>query len=267
MYSWGQGEGGLLGHGDCVSLSSPKVIQALKNLDIVSVVCGGLHTLALSKQGGIYSWGKLKEKLFNFLGRGEGGQLGVPFEQLTHDASTNELYLTVPKKIKSVEHLVMIQIACGDAHSLSLTQNGQVFGWGYTNSGQLGLGITGDNYDPSSPYSLQVKEPVVIERLANARITEIFAGSTFSLFLNDKKELYGCGLNDYNQLGLEKNIMRVNNNLDHLRHVASNKNNESAVPKKIDCFTSMPILNVACGENHSLAVRNFGFYESVVAVL
>ena len=44
--------------------------------------------------------------------------------------------------------------------------------------------------------------------------------SLFLLFLNDKKELFGCGLNDYNQLGLEKNITRINNNLDHLRHVA-----------------------------------------------
>lgn len=94
-----------------------------------------------------------------------------------------------------------------------------------------------------------------MERLSNVKITDIFAGSTFSLFLNDKKELYGCGLNDYNQIGLEKNVTRINHNLDHYRHVSSsNKTTECPVPRKIDCFTSMPILNVACGENHSLAV-------------
>ena len=57
VYSWGQGDGGLLGHGDTLSQSFPKVIQGLKSLEIQSVVCGGLHTLALTKQGVIYSWG------------------------------------------------------------------------------------------------------------------------------------------------------------------------------------------------------------------
>lgn len=195
-------------------------------------------------------------KYFNDpLGRGEGGQLGIPFEQLTHDPSTNELYLMIPKRIRStIEGVNIVQIACGDAHSLALSQHGVVYGWGYTNSGQLGLGITGDTYTPSSKYSIQVKEPTVIEKLAHAKITEIFAGSTFSLFLNDRKELYGCGLNDYNQLGIERTVTKITN-LDNFRQSSSNKTTESAIPKKIDCFTSMPILNVACGENHSLAVR------------
>ena len=52
-----------------------------------------------------------------------------------------EVYLTTPKRIKSaLEGLVVKQVACGDAHSLALTQGGQVYGWGYTHSGQLGMG-------------------------------------------------------------------------------------------------------------------------------
>jgi alpha-tubulin suppressor-like RCC1 family protein len=175
---------------------------------------------------------------------------------LTHDPSSNELYLLTPKRIRGViDGVNIIQVACGDAHSMALAQNGVVYGWGYTSNGQLGIGVTSDNWTPQSPYPLQVKEPVVIEKLAHTKITDIFAGSLFSLFLNDKKELFGCGLNDYNQLGLEKTIPKFqNNNLDNYRQIASNKTNECAVPKKIDCFTSMPILNVTCGEDHSLAV-------------
>jgi alpha-tubulin suppressor-like RCC1 family protein len=69
VYSWGQGEGGLLGHGDINSKTTPTVIQSLKELQIASVVCGGLHTIVLTKQGALYSWG-----------RGEGGQLGIPLD-------------------------------------------------------------------------------------------------------------------------------------------------------------------------------------------
>ena len=97
----------------------------------------------------------------------------------------------IPKRIRGpLENIVVTQVACGDAHSLSLTQYGTVYGWGYTNSGQLGLGITGDHYDPGNPtISLQIREPTIIEKLANIKICEIYAGSTFSLFMNEKKEV------------------------------------------------------------------------------
>ena len=250
LYSWGQGEGGLLGHGDLNSVGTPKLIEELRKIEIESVECGGLHTVALSKTGACYAWG-----------RGEGGQLGIPVEQLTHDKETNDLYLAFPKKIRgAIDGVQIVQVACGDAHSLALSKSGSVYGWGYTNSGQLGLGVTGETYDPKGPYGLQVREPALIEKLNHTKVTEIFAGSTFSLFLNDKKELFGCGLNDNNQLGIEKNVTRVNN-LDNFRNAPQAKLHESGVPRKVECFTSMPILNVACGENHSMGVSDDGSFE------
>jgi alpha-tubulin suppressor-like RCC1 family protein len=244
VYSWGQGEGGLLGHGDTKSSATPKLIETFKNMDIVSVVCGGLHTIAVTKEGMCYAWG-----------RGEGGQLGIPIKEQTYDAETNDVYLAIPKRIRGqLEKVFVTQVACGDAHSLALASSGAVFGWGYTNSGQLGLGISGEIYDPNQ--SLQIREPTVLAKLTNIKITEIFAGSTFSLFMNDKNELYGCGLNDYNQLGLEQSVIRITTGLDKFRspQVGSSKTLESAVPRKLDCFTSIPILRVSCGENHSLAL-------------
>ena len=184
LYSWGQGDGGLLGHGNTESQYTPKLIDGLSSLTIMSVVCGGLHTLAVSKQGQVYSWG-----------RGEGGQLGVPPDQQTHDAEKNELYLTVPKRVRGIlDGLFVAQVACGDAHSLALTQMGHVYAWGYSHSGQLGLGVSQDNFDPEhSKYGLNVQEPALVETLTRHKIAEIFAGSTFSLFMNEKKEVwYDC---------------------------------------------------------------------------
>lgn len=162
VYSWGQGEGGLLGHNDSKSQNSPKIIEGLRNVLIENICCGGLHTLALSKNGMIYAWG-----------RGEGGQLGLPFNLLINEEGN--LYLMAPKRIRGgLEGVVVKQIACGDAHSLALLQNGKVLGWGYTNSGQLGLGITGDTIDNQQKFSsIQIREPVLIESLSNLNIKKV----------------------------------------------------------------------------------------------
>jgi len=230
----------LLGHENNKVQQVPKRIEALKNLSIQSIVCGGLHTLALTKEGHVYAWGK-----------GEGGQLGLPINQLTHDTSKNTLYLSQPKRIKSaLDGKNIIQIACGDAHSIALDYNGRVYGWGYTYYGQLGLGIGHENVEAN--FSCQIPEPRLIEKLANQRIIDIYAGATFSFFLNDKNELYGCGLNESNQIGLEKSITKISNQVSRYE---PNSPMESTFPQKLECFTSMPVVQVACGEAHSLAVK------------
>jgi alpha-tubulin suppressor-like RCC1 family protein len=47
----------------------------------------------------------------------------------------------------------------------------------------------------------KVMEPRKIDTLNGENIDRIFCGSTFTLFLTDKGELYGCGMNDLGQLG------------------------------------------------------------------
>jgi alpha-tubulin suppressor-like RCC1 family protein len=47
----------------------------------------------------------------------------------------------------------------------------------------------------------KVPEPRLIEALQEEQISKIFCGSTFSLFLTNNGELYGCGMNDVGQLG------------------------------------------------------------------
>lgn len=43
--------------------------------------------------------------------------------------------------------------------------------------------------------------------------------------------------------------------IDNYRNPASNVIfSECPVPKKVDCFQQIPVLNVSCGENHSIAV-------------
>lgn len=137
----------------------------------------------------VYSWG-----------RGEGGQLGLAFNLLTNE--DGNLYLTTPKRIRAnLEGMIVKQIACGDAHSLALLQNGKVFGWGYTNSGQLGLGITGDTLEGNPKYSsIQIREPVMVETFGAVNIAKV----TFFkfIFVNFKKDL--CWINIFHVFNRKK---------------------------------------------------------------
>jgi len=77
VYTFGFGDHGALGQGITVLCPNPKRLTQLENKEIVDIVCGEGHSLALNKHGDVYCWG-----------RGFEGQLGmghlqcVPFPRL-----------------------------------------------------------------------------------------------------------------------------------------------------------------------------------------
>jgi len=125
VYSWGKADGGVLGYKDNEYEYSPKRIKSLKNIE--DICCGSLHNIALTKDGVLYSWGC-----------GEGGQLGHTEEFLLHEDSTG--CISTPSVIQHLMHTKVRQISCGEAHSVALTYDGKVYGWGFNSSGQLGFG-------------------------------------------------------------------------------------------------------------------------------
>jgi alpha-tubulin suppressor-like RCC1 family protein len=89
----------------------------------------------------------------------------------------------------------VIQVAAGSFHSLALTENGNVFSWGWNNDGQLGLGPlemrTSIPYPTQLMYFLQ-RNRIVIKRIA--------AGFSHSVAVATDGILYTWGNNKYGQL-------------------------------------------------------------------
>ena len=68
------------------------------------------------------------------------------------------------------------------------------------------------------------------------------------MFINDNYELYACGVNDLNQLGINEPSSK-----EHL----INKDitcYDFVFPTKVDCFLNMKVLKISCGEGHCLGV-------------
>ena len=72
--------------------------------------------------------------------------------------------------------------------------------------GQLGLGFSEDSFEPGEGQRRsKVTVPTEITQYMPPEITvaKIVCGAAFTLFVTTEFELYGCGINDLGQLGLE----------------------------------------------------------------
>ena len=57
MFSWGDGEDGKLGHGSCLTLEEPRMVETLKGKRVIDVTCGDSHSAAVTSSGELYTWG------------------------------------------------------------------------------------------------------------------------------------------------------------------------------------------------------------------
>ncbi|XP_071370510.1 alsin-like, partial [Centroberyx affinis] len=98
VWSWGRGAEGQLGHGDQLARLQPLCIKSLTGEEVIKVAAGSHHSLALTAQCQVFSWGS------NMCG------------QLGHVNSP----VTVPQQAKLSEGLRVWDVSAGQSHSLLL---------------------------------------------------------------------------------------------------------------------------------------------------
>lgn len=139
--------------------------------------------------------------------------------QVGNSISTNQ---GVPRQVNSsLLGKKIVHIACGQTSSMALTENGEVYGWGYNGVGQLGIGNYVNQPNPCRVGSLI---GVVIGNQAclwclrrcesnRSRMqircasmwtfsVKVVCGYAHTLALTDEGKLYVWGGNSYGQLGI-----------------------------------------------------------------
>lgn len=143
LWSAGMPQYGQLGHGDdhehntkdssikvaYAPQPTPKLIEALSEVNIVNMACGHNHTIALDDTGSCYSWGT-----------GGYGRLG-------HTVQKDEFS---PKAIETFRGRVQVDkdaalCAAGSMSSFTTIVGGQLYAWGK-------LKVSGDNIMYPKPY-------------------------------------------------------------------------------------------------------------------
>lgn len=129
VLTWGTNDYGQLGNGGTSYQKTPQKVVDLDEIEVSDVVAGGWHSIALSKHGELFIWG-----------RGEYGRLG-----LGDKSGASRLR---PQKLKSLEGHCIIQAAAGGTHTMCLTVESRIFIWGRGSFGRLGTGDTRNAFLP-----------------------------------------------------------------------------------------------------------------------
>lgn len=140
----------------------------VKGIDeVVSIVDGFAHTLALKEDGTVWSWGQESH-----------GQLG--------NGTTKHNLL--PTKVKGLENVTVI--AAGfSLHNLAVKKDGTVWAWGRNTQGRLGLGTnTMENMVPAKVVGL-------------TDVIAISSGYHHVLALKKDGTVWSWGLNESGQIG------------------------------------------------------------------
>ncbi|KAL3680593.1 hypothetical protein R1sor_023549 [Riccia sorocarpa] len=191
-----------------ISVWRPCAVEALAHEKVRSVACGMDHSLVLTEDGKIYSFG---DNSLGQLGRAESdeesiGALSFPDGQTT-----------------------AVGIAAGLGHSLAITDSssgsavrGNLYSWGWNSASQLGRPGEGGH-------------PGLVEGLEEETMIEAKGGRAHSvgLTLNNEVCVWGSGRNG--RLGL-------------------GSSSDELYPFPIESLSSVSVLQVSCGFDHSLVL-------------
>ena len=197
---FGSGNWGILGQGTekDAKFDSPKLVDYFtkKNLKVVDVALGEYHSVALTEDGSVYTWGYGgKTGFFNWMYSQEVGALGHGDKKHTF----------APKKVEFFEknNIKIKKIAAGMYHTVAIATDEKVYTWGRGLYGVLGNG--------SNQYSLT---PELNEELEYLRkedpegkvITKIDSADEYTGALMRDGSMWVWGKNDRGQMGVGSGI-------------------------------------------------------------
>lgn len=181
--TWGNGNSGCLGHGDCTHKLSPTVVETLAGVVAVYGDCGAFHCAIVTSEGELWTWG-----------RGDAQQLGHTSDKMIKDEVGWMTTFPQPVLYCLRKELAVRFVACGEAHTLLLDSTGTVYGCGWCEEGQVGRPSTGAEVVSCrlGKLFLPSTDPIV----------KVVAGSLHSAALSQSGKIYIWGNGKQGQLGL-----------------------------------------------------------------
>jgi alpha-tubulin suppressor-like RCC1 family protein len=179
VYSWGDNNKGQLGRTVAHYITAhiiPWPVDLPGGFVCKAIAAKGYHSLALSTDGQVYSWGSNSK-----------GALGRPFAD---DAGFYTPSRT-PRPVDLPGGFICKAIAVGFNHCLALSTDRQVYSWGSNSQGALGRPVADDAGFDATPRRVDL--PVACSAIA--------AGTHYCFALGIDGRVYSWGDNERSQLG------------------------------------------------------------------
>ncbi|CAK6958600.1 probable E3 ubiquitin-protein ligase HERC3 [Scomber scombrus] len=189
VFGWGKNRAGQLGLNDKQDRAVPCHIKFLRSQKVVYISCGEEHTAALTKDGGLFTFGD-----------GSWGQLG-------HASTNNEL---LPRRVLELMGTEVSQITCGRQHTLAFVpSSGMVYAFGCNSHGQLGTGVLGDARSPSPAKTSFLTGNSNKTEFKQCTVTKIICGGDHS-FLLYSNEQSSAPPEDFRVINISKTLSPIN---------------------------------------------------------
>jgi alpha-tubulin suppressor-like RCC1 family protein len=166
VWAWGSNWAGQLGTGTSSWSSVPTPVRVAGLTNVVHVVAGALHSLAVREDGTVWAWGA------NW-----NGQLG-------NGTFTN--FSPLPMQVPGLSGVR--DVAGGLYHSLAVLQDGTVWSWGSNQEGQLGNGTFTNSGHPAPVPGL-------------SHVKFVAGSGRHALVSQHDGTLWAWGYNQWGQLG------------------------------------------------------------------
>jgi len=176
VYAWGLNQFGQCGINrqgfvgeDGAVIASPSIVEALENYNIIEVTGGEHHSLALTAEGQLLSFGRMDCNQLGF-------PSSLPPEGAVIDARGKPRFTPYPSIIPNIPP--MRKVFCGSHHNIAIAQDGSAWSWGFGEVWQVGQGPhTEDN--PSGDIAVPTK--IVNTATKGVKMVTGGAGGQFSV--------------------------------------------------------------------------------------
>jgi len=257
VYTWGIGQGGVLGHGNEDSSPLPREVASLANQGVVAkwVSAGFSSTAVVDGSGAVYMWGgnekgqlgladrslrwepcllkdlsgftisRIACGMWHTVAVASGGEIWAWGDGASGQLGTNkEVEELVPRRIESLKHVTIIAVSAGKAHTAALSCQGDVWTWGNGSDGQLGHGAA----------VLRSSKPLLVEHLQS--VIQVECGARYTAAVTEKGLLYTWGNSKNGALG------------------GGVANEVVSTPHQVEAMEGKKVRRLACGKRHTAAL-------------
>lgn len=188
--------------------NTKKIHQFPKHQKVKKIVSGAEHSLVLTSNGDILSWGC-----------GLRGQLG--------HGDINSI--DIPTLIDALAGIKVIDIGSGGFHSTAVSAFGDLYCWGWNTNGQLGITkvtqLTFENLPANHQVVFTLPHIIDIEfENDQESVKKVYCGHKHTLLQTESNKFFASGLNNFGQLGVQKDGIENKNEICEFKELKENIN-------------------------------------------